>query len=57
MKTDADRLAIVPIAPPAAGPERALDPPLPEKGRPKLGDGDVDGVVAAEPLLAVVLKM
>ena len=57
MKLDGERLAIVPAAPPAAGPERALDPPPPEKGRPELGDEDVDAEVAVNPLLAVVVKM
>jgi hypothetical protein len=31
---DADRLATVPDAPPAAGPDRALDPPAPDPGPP-----------------------
>ena len=30
MKPDGDRLATVPEAPPAAGPDRALDPPPPD---------------------------
>jgi hypothetical protein len=34
MKLDGDTLATVPEAPPAAGPDRALDPPAPEPGPP-----------------------
>jgi hypothetical protein len=40
MKLDVDMLATVPDAPPAAGPDRALDPPPADPGPP------------AEPLLA-----
>jgi hypothetical protein len=52
VKLEVDRLAIVPDAPPAAGPERALDPPLRAMGCPKPAE-----LLAAEPLLAVVLRM
>jgi hypothetical protein len=34
VKPDADTLATVPDAPPAAGPDRALDPPPPDPGPP-----------------------
>jgi hypothetical protein len=40
VKLDVDTLPTVPDAPPAAGPDRALDPPPPDPGPP------------AEPLLA-----
>jgi len=40
VKLDVDRLPTVPDDPPAAGPDRALDPPPPDPGPP------------AEPLLA-----
>jgi hypothetical protein len=52
VKLEVDRLAIVPDAPPAAGPERALDPPLRAMECPKRVE-----LVVAEPLLAVVLMM
>ena len=43
MKPDVDKLPIVPDAPPAAGPDRALDPPPPA---PVALDGvALDGVV------------
>jgi hypothetical protein len=42
VKLDADTLSTVPDAPPAAGPDRALDPPLPAA----VAEGDV--VVATD---------
>jgi hypothetical protein len=57
VKLDVDALAIVPVAPPAAGPERALDPPPRAIGRPELLEADVAAVEVAEPLLAVTLTM
>jgi hypothetical protein len=56
VKLEVDTLAIVPDAPPAAGPERALDPPPRAMGRPELAEADVAAFVVAEPLLAVVLR-
>lgn len=44
-----DTLPTVPADPPAAGPDRALDPPPPGPGRPDVAEGDVavpDGDVA-----------
>ena len=45
MKLDVDTLSTVPDAPPAAGPDRALDPapagPLPGPGCPGVAEGDV----------------
>jgi hypothetical protein len=32
VKVDVDKLSTVPAAPPAAGPDRALDPPPPDPG-------------------------
>jgi hypothetical protein len=57
VKLDVDTLAIVPDAPPAAGPERALDPPPRARSCPDLVDADGAAVVVAEPLLAVALTM
>jgi hypothetical protein len=55
VKLDVDTLSIVPTVSPAAGPERALEPPLRGAGRPE--DGVVAAVAAAEPLPAVALTM
>jgi hypothetical protein len=41
VKLDVDTLATVPTAPPAAGPERAFDPPPPGVNRPAVPEGDV----------------
>jgi hypothetical protein len=44
VKLDVDRLLTVPADPPAAGPDRALDPPAaprPGPGRPGVAEGDV----------------
>jgi hypothetical protein len=57
VKLDLDTLATVPAVPPAAGPDRALDPPLPNAGCPDAAAGDVVVVAALEPLLAVALTM
>jgi len=56
VKLDLDTLSIVPDAPPAAGPDRALDPPLPGTGRPDVAAGEVAAVAVPE-LLAVALTM
>jgi hypothetical protein len=56
-KPDVDTLLTLPIDPPAAGPDRALDPPLPGTGRPAVGDGDVAVVAVPEPVLAVAATM
>jgi hypothetical protein len=61
VKLDVDTLSTVPDDPPAAGPDRAFDPPPRAKGWPDVAAGDlavVAAVVAAlEPLLAVALTM
>jgi hypothetical protein len=41
VKLDVDTLSTVPDAPPAAGPDRALDPPLPGMSCPAVAEGDV----------------
>jgi hypothetical protein len=46
-----DTLFTLPIDPPAAGPERALDLP------PEVGEADVPVVALPEPVLAVALTM
>ena len=55
VKLDVDTLSTVPTVPPAAGPERALDPPLRNAGC-TVG-GAVAAVAVAELLLAVALTM
>jgi hypothetical protein len=58
VKLDVDTLATVPTVPPAAGPDRALDPPPPSAGRPDVVAAVVVAVVAVpEPLFAVALTM
>ena len=63
MKLDVDTLPTVPAAPPAAGPDRALDPTPPDPRPPAeplpaaVGEGDVaagegDVAVAEEPQAA-----
>src|SRR5258706_11747960 len=56
VKLDVDTLSTVPAAPPAAGPDRALEPPPPDPGlpeaplpgtpRPAVAEGDVAGAEA-----------
>jgi hypothetical protein len=57
VKLDVDTLPTVPAAPPAAGPDRALDPRPPNPGRADGADGDAAVVVVPEPLPAVALTM
>jgi hypothetical protein len=52
VKPDVDTLPTVPDDPPAAGPDRALDPPPPE---PLLAAGEL--LAAVEALLEVALTM
>jgi hypothetical protein len=58
VKPEADTLPTVPDDPPAAGPDRALDPPPPElllaAGEPLLAAGEV---LAAAGLLEVALTI
>ena len=53
VKLGGDTLSTLPSAPPAAGPDRAFDPPLPDTGCPDIADGDVTGV----PLALLVLEL
>jgi hypothetical protein len=57
VKLDVDTLATVPTAPPAAGPERAFDPPRPGANRPGVAEGNLPVVAAFEPLPAAALTM
>jgi hypothetical protein len=60
VKPDVDRLLTVPDDPPAAGPDRALDPPPPEllpAAGVVLPAGGVVLAAAVEPLLEVVLTI
>jgi hypothetical protein len=57
VKLDLDTLSTVPDAPPAAGPDRALDPPLPGTGRPDVAEGDMAVVAVPERSPAVALTM
>jgi hypothetical protein len=61
VKPDADTLVTLPDDPPAAGPDRALDPPPPAPGRPAEALEPTCEVVAAlavlEPLLDVALTI
>jgi hypothetical protein len=47
VKLDADTLPTVPAAPPAAGPDRALDAVPPDRGPPTPAPGD-DGCAAVD---------
>src|ERR1700730_13682926 len=57
VKLDLETLVTVPDDPPAAGPERALDPPLRGTCWPDIAEVDVAVTVAPEPVLAVALTM
>jgi hypothetical protein len=59
VKPDVDRLPTVPDDPPAAGPDRALDPPPPDPKPPAEPLLEADGLLlaAAEPLLEVALTI
>ncbi|HWE12522.1 MAG TPA: hypothetical protein VG365_03370 [Solirubrobacteraceae bacterium] len=57
MKLDADTLATVPVVPPAAGPERALDPPPPAARGPDGAEIEAAAVPVLDPVLAVALTM
>jgi hypothetical protein len=57
VKPELETLATVPDEPPAAGPDRALDPPL--WGSAWLGIADLEdaAVAVVDPVLAVTLTM
>jgi hypothetical protein len=62
VKLDSETLSTVPDDPPAAGPDRALDPPPPDPERAPCADvAEVDDAVVVvavpEPVLAVALTM
>jgi hypothetical protein len=52
VKLDVDTLPTVPVAPPEAGPDRALDPPPPDPRPPA-----TPLLAAAEPLLEVAVTI
>ena len=56
-KPEVDTLLTLPIDPPAAGPDRALDPPLPGARCADVAEADVAVVAVFEPVLAVALTM
>jgi hypothetical protein len=57
VKLDADTLSTVPAAPPAAGPERALDPPPPGANCLDAAGANVAAVVVPALLPALALTM
>jgi hypothetical protein len=57
LKLDLETLSTVPDDPPAAGPDRALDPPLRAKGWPDVAEVDAAVVAVPELVLAVALTM
>ena len=57
VKLDVDTLPTVPAAPPAAGPDRALDPPPPDPPAAPLLEGAEALLEGAEPLLEVALTI
>jgi hypothetical protein len=54
-KPDVDTLLTLPIDPPAAGPDRALDPPIPGTRCPDVAEEAVAVVAEPEPVPAVAL--
>jgi hypothetical protein len=56
-KPDVDTLLTFPIDPPAAGPDRALDPPLAGTRCPDAAEADVAVVTVPGPVVAVALTM
>jgi hypothetical protein len=56
-KPDLDTLLTLPIDPPAAGPDRALDPPRPGTTCPDVAERDVAVLAVPEPELAVAPAM
>jgi hypothetical protein len=57
VKPAADTLSTAPIEPPAAGPDRAFDPPPPETAWPDIAETELAAEAAPEPVLAVALTM
>lgn len=56
-KPDVDTLVTLPIDPPAAGPDRALEPPLPGACCADIGEVDDIVVVVFDYVLAIALTM
>ncbi|HME01700.1 MAG TPA: hypothetical protein VKG38_01545 [Solirubrobacteraceae bacterium] len=56
-KPELDRLLTFPIDPPAAGPDRALDPPAPGPRCPDVAAVARAVIVVPEPVLAMALTM
>jgi|GEM_PF-4113286 len=57
VKLDVDTPSTVPDDPPAAGPDRALDPAPRDTGWPDVAEADVAVAAAPEPVRAVALTM
>jgi hypothetical protein len=57
VKPEVETLSTVPIEPPAAGPDRALDPPRRGTPRPDTAGTELAAGGAPEPVLAVALTM
>jgi hypothetical protein len=57
VKLELDTLSTVPDDPPAAGPDRALDPLPADTGCPDVAEADAAVVAVPEPVLAVALTM
>jgi hypothetical protein len=57
VKPDLEVLLTLPDDPPAAGPDRALEPPPRATGRADAAEADVAVVVVPDPVLAVALTM
>jgi hypothetical protein len=56
-KPEVETLLTLPIDPPAAGPDRALDPPRPGTACCDVAEEDVAVVAVPEPVVAVALTM
>jgi hypothetical protein len=57
LKPDLETLLTLPIDPPAAGEDRALDPPRPGTDCADVADTNVAAVAVREPVLAVALTI
>jgi hypothetical protein len=57
VKLDSETLSTLPDDPPAAGPDRAFDPPPRAAGRADVAEADVAVIATPDPVLAVALTM
>jgi hypothetical protein len=57
VKPDVDTLLTAPIDPPAAGPDRALDPPPADWDCPDVAEAEAAVFAVPEPVLAAALRM